>query len=122
MVLRTILCSAAITAVLSVLPASRALGYGACHTSYTHVSPNGSVQHVSSGTAVGPGGAAHYSGATAVGPGGGVAHTGTVSGVGAYGGGAYHTSGYAYSPTMYNGYSAAGVAGAGYRAGVVRYP
>jgi hypothetical protein len=121
--LRMLLSSAVISA-LALLTASEAQAYGVTHTGYTHVSPNGSVQHYGSTTAHGPYGAAstsHYGSTSAYG--GTVSHTGTTAATGAYGGAAVSSSGYhAYSPAAYGAYSGAGSASAAYSRSVVRYP
>jgi hypothetical protein len=91
--MRTIAAPAILAGLLALLTAAQVHAYGAVHTGYTAVGPNGGVAHVGSTTAVGP-----Y---------GGVAHTSSAVGVGPYGG-AYGERTTAYSPSMYNGYSAVG--------------
>ena len=108
--MRTILISTAVAVLLAT--SSQAQAYGAYRSSYTTCGAGG-VQHSSTAAAVGPyGGAAVHSSTSYAG--GGTVTTNAVGGAG-YAGGSR-----AYSPTMYSGYSAVGVAGGGYGAGVVR--
>jgi len=98
--LKKIMLSAVVAAVASLWAPAKAEAYGACHTGYTHVGPNG-CYHTGSTAVSGPGGT--Y-GRTST---GGAYHTG-----GAYGG-AYHTGG-AYGATYHAGYGGASVTGGGY--------
>jgi hypothetical protein len=106
---RTLLIPA-LAVVLALGISSRAHAYGASRTAHTSVSSNGTVQHSSSGSASGPYGSVQHSGSTTAGA-GGVQHTGTTTATGAYGGTYDHTASRTYSPSTYNGYSAAGVSG-----------
>ncbi len=115
--MRKILPSAAIAALLMLATSSPVRAYGAFHRGYTSVSPSG-VSHYGSTTAAGPYGAYHHTGETTVGA-GGVQHYGSTTGVGGYG--AYGSTSYRnYSPAMYGGYSAAGYSGAAYSQSVMR--
>ena len=104
--MRTILVPAALAALLGLATSVQVHAYGACGRTATYTNPyNGRTTTATEGTAYGPNGAYHGA---------------TVSGSGPNG--AYHaTDERAYSPTMYNGYSGAGVEH-GYGAAVVRYP
>jgi len=88
----------AITAalVLLVLPA-KLDAYGACHTGYTHVGPNGAY-HTGSTTVAGPGGAATTSHTSAYGAGGGAYHSSS---------GAAYGNSYHYSPSYSGGVQSA---------------
>ena len=104
--MRTIFGPTVLAALLALATSSPVHAYGAYHRTETYTNPNtGRSATVNESTAVGPNGAYHGA---------------SVSGSG--GNDAYHTSDvHAYSPTMYSGYSAAGV-DHGYGAAVVRYP
>ncbi|HVS40107.1 MAG TPA: hypothetical protein VMS17_31400 [Gemmataceae bacterium] len=105
--MRTILISAVVAGLAALLTASQAHAYGAVTRSATYTNPyTGRTATAHETTAAGPNG---------------VYHEGNVSGSGPNG--AYEAGGArAYSPTMYGGYSAGGVSGDAYHAGVVRYP
>lgn len=111
--------------ILAVLTSSPAHAYGAAHSGYTAVSPTGGVQHYGSTTASGAYGSYSHTGSTTA-AGGTTYHTGSTTATGAYGGNASHTSSTTtsrvYSPTAYQGYSAAGHSGTVSTTGVVRYP
>jgi hypothetical protein len=114
--IQTILSSLALVALLA-LPA-QVHAYGAYHGGCTTVGPGG-AQHYGSTTAVGPYGSASHTGSTSVTP-YGVQHTGSTTATGAYGGSYSSSHTQVYSPTMHSSYSAVGVSGGGYNAGVVR--
>jgi hypothetical protein len=115
--IRTFLSSAALVLLALALP-SQVHAYGAYHSGYTTSGPGG-VQHYGSTSAVGPyGGSVQHTGSTTATP-YGVQHTGSTTGTGAYGGSFSSSSSQVYSPTMHSGYSAVGVSGGGYSAGVV---
>jgi hypothetical protein len=105
--MRKILVPAVVAALLGLLTASQAHAYGACHRTATYTNPEtGRTTTASESTAVGPNGVAHGGSVSTSGP-----------------NGSYEAGGaHAYSPTTYHDYSAAGVSGDAYRAGVVRYP
>jgi hypothetical protein len=87
--MRTILVPAVIAGLLALSMCSQAHAYGAVHTGYTAVGPNGGAYHTGTTAAVGPyGGAAERT--TSVGPYGATSTT------------------RAYSPNMYGGYSGVG--------------
>jgi hypothetical protein len=115
--MRTILLSAVLAALLSLTTATQAHAYGACHTGYTTCGPNG-VQHSGSTTVSGPGGTASHTGSTTSTP-YGTEHTGTTTATGAYGGAYAGSTTRAYSPTTYGSYSAVGTTGA-YHSSVTR--
>jgi hypothetical protein len=105
--MRTILAPAVLAALLGLLAAAQAHAYGASRMKTTYVNPDtGQVTTATKTTAVGPDGAYHGESVSTTGP-----H-----------GTAEASSQHAYSPTMYDGYGAAGVSGSAYKAGVVRYP
>ena len=105
--MRTILVPAALAALLALATSSRVHAYGACSRSATYTNPNtGRSGTANESTAWGPNGATHSTSASGSGPNG------------SYSGSSQH----AYSPTTYDGYSAAGATGSAYKAGVVRYP
>lgn len=121
--LRTILIPALLATLLAALTTTRADAYGAYHTGYTTVSPAGGVQHYGQTTATGVhGGTYDRTSSTTGGYGAGATHTSSTTATGAYGGVYHGSTTRAYSPATYQGYSAAGMSGSTYRAGVVRYP
>lgn len=105
--MRTFLAPAVLAALLGLLAACQAHAYGASRMKTTYVNPdNGQVTTDTKTNAYGPNGAYHGNTVSSTGP-----------------NGSYEASSQrAYSPTMYDGYGAAGVSGSAYRAGVVRYP
>jgi len=105
---RMFLVPAFLATLLTVLTSAPAHAYGAAHVGYTTVSPTGNVQH--------------YGATVASGPGGTAARTSSTMATGAYGGTYQGSSARVYSPTTYQGYSAAGHYGAVSTTGVVRYP
>jgi hypothetical protein len=122
--LRTILVPALAAALLGLLNSSQAYAWGATRSvSYSGSGGYGSYSGTRTTTASGSYGS--YSRNTTVsgtGAYGSYSRNTTVSGTGGYGGSYSATSTRTYSPTMYNGYSAAGVTGSAYRVGVTRYP
>ena len=120
--LRMFLIPAFLATVLTVLPSAPAHAYGAAHVGYTTVSPTGNVQHYGATAASGPGGSYAHTSSTMATAGGTVAHTSSTAATGAYGGTYQASSARVYSPTTYQGYSAAGHYGAVSTTGVVRYP
>ena len=106
--MRTILIPAALAGLLGLLTASQAHAYGAVSRTATYTNPyTGRSATAHETTAVGPDGASTTK------------TTSRARGTD----GAYEAGGArVYSPTTYGGYSAAGVSGDAYRAGVVRYP
>jgi hypothetical protein len=106
--MRSILIPAVLAGLVGLLACTEVHAYGAVTRTATYTNPyTGRTGTATRTTAWGPGG---------------VERTGSVSGVGPNG--AYSASGArAYSPTMYGGYSAGGVAGGYAAGGVVRvYP
>ena len=105
--MRTILAPAVLAGLLALATTSPVHAYGACHrTAHLHQPLHGQIRD---GPRVHGGRPQRH-----------VYHSASVSGSGRNG--AYHTSDvHAYSPTMYHGYSGAGV-DHGYDAAVVRYP
>jgi hypothetical protein len=110
--IRTILVPAALAALLALLTSSHAHAYGACHTGYTACGSNGAVHYGSTSAYGAYGGSVQHTGSTSVNN-GTVQHTGSTTASGAYGGSAQVNTSRAYSPTMYNGYSAGGTSGYG---------
>jgi hypothetical protein len=104
MLKKIVLAAVAAALVVLVLPASVS-AYGACHTGYTHVGPNG-VYHTGQTTAYGPGGVSTTSHTGAYGAGGGSYHSGYAAGTTGYGG-TYH-AGYAGGTTGYGGAAVGG--------------
>lgn len=104
--MRTILVPAVLAALLGLATSSHVHAYGACSRSATYSNPyTGKSGTVNENTTYGPNGVSHNASASGSGP-----------------NGSYSASGSrAYSPTMYGGYSGAGVEH-GYSAAVVRYP
>ena len=93
---------AAVVAAMGI--SSKAEGYGACHTGYTHVGPGG-VQHYGSTSASGPYGSYSGSHTSAYGA-GGAYHSGSAYGTSASGaasGGGYHYTSSAYGGTAAGG-------------------
>ena len=120
--LRMFLLPAFLATLLTVLPSAPAHAYGAAHVGYTTVSPTGNVQHYGATAASGPGGSYAHTSSTTATAGGTVAHPSSTAATGAYGGTYQASSARVYSPTTYQGYSAAGHYGAVSTTGVVRYP
>jgi len=118
---RRFLVSAFLATMLAVLTSSAAHAYGAVHRGYTSVSSTGNVQHYGSTAASGPAGSYSHTGSTTA-SGGTVAHTGSTTVTGAQGGTYQGSSSRVYSPSAYQGYSAAGHYGTTTTTGVVRYP
>jgi hypothetical protein len=116
MLRRVLLSLAAIMAALGT--SSKAQGYGACHTGYTHVGPGG-VQHYGSTSVSGPNGSYSGSHTSAYGA-GGAYHSGSAYGTTSGGaGGAYHYTSSAYGGTAAGGYHYGTTTG-GASAGVYR--
>jgi hypothetical protein len=107
--------------VLMGLTSAPAHAYGAAHVGYTTVGPAGNVQHYGATAASGPGGSYAHTSSTTATAGGTVAHTSSTAATGAYGGTYQASSARVYSPTTYQGYSAAGHYGTVSTTGVVRY-
>ena len=118
---RRFLVPAFLTTVLTILTSAPAHAYGAAHVGYTTVSPTGNVQHYGATAASGPGGSYAHTSSTTATAGGTVAHTSSTAATGAYGGTYQASSARVYSPSTYQGYSAAGHYGTVSTTGVVRY-
>ena len=119
---RMFLIPAFLAMLLTGLTSAPAHAYGAAHVGYTTVSPTGNVQHYGATAASGPSGSYAHTSSTTATAGGTVAHTSSTAATGAYGGTYQASSARVYSPTTYQGYSAAGHYGAVSTTGVVRYP
>ena len=104
--MRTILVPAALAALLALATSSPVHAYGACSRSATYTNPNtGRSRTVNENTSYGPNGVSHNVSESGSGPNGSYSESASRS----------------YSPTMYGGYTGAGVE-RGYSASVVRYP
>lgn len=145
--LRSLLVPVVLATLVAALTSSQVLAYGAVHRGYTAVTPTGGVQHYGTtttnrgygdyshtatttagggtatrtGTTTGPDGRSVTRTGTATDAGGTVTRTGTATGTGAYGGTYHETNARVYSPTGYQGYSAAGRTTDVSTTGVYRY-
>jgi len=119
---RMFLVPAFLATLLTGLTSAPAHAYGAFHAGYTTVSPTGNVQHYGATAASGPSGSYAHTSSTTATSSGSYAHPTRPTATGPYGGTYQASSARLYSPTTYQGYSAAGYSATVSTTGVVRYP